>query len=285
MTTPAPTDETTAREWIGGTAVTGSESATGSAVGTGKEPVPAGGSSADELPSQRNGTTVRAVRSHDEILEAVNDAIQASLLGTWVVVANPWRAVNLVGVCASDKVIAGVPPLLPADKVTITPQERLAIPILLRDKPLEELHAWSRATWLTWGIDFLRQQPHAPLALQSTEIASAVVGLLASTGRGLLEPGFCLEVCTMVTSGTSGHALVVVNRASGSDPLKAATWGPAAFIIDQWFALQQSRSRRNAVKKLTEGSTHHDPAYVTFFNKNPRLRVDARFTSNWAGST
>src|SRR5260370_37184741 len=175
-----------------------------------------------------------------EFMEAVQGATEQTGLST-AKVWNPWTSVLDERVSTKDVVAAvgsvAVPDVI-ADGRTFTSLrgvEKIAFGSAARlDGPVTasnfgEARQRLRRAYLEVGAASYKKLAGANCTL----FACSAIGLLADQ-VGLVPPGTVVELFNLL-GASSGHAYVVVNRTGGTteDP---ATFGPDAFIIDQWYA-------------------------------------------------
>lgn len=97
------------------------------------------------------------------------------------------------------------------------------------------------------------------------DICCLAVALLGSQFRALFNPTSTIEVVLMATMGEAAHALIVVDRAQDGTLSDHATWGPNAFVVDQWYALQRNGlPGSRAVKDIDPNGAFYDPSFIPF---------------------
>lgn len=130
-----------------------------------------------------------------------------------------------------------------------------------------------RRAYVRWG----KGETATFLSGNCSYFAAVTVGLLASeNGLQVLPRDAVVELFGF--SSSDGHAFLVVNREDGvlSQP---TTWGPDAFVIDQWFARQRRGEPGSfAVKDVTGGTDdkYFDPFFNTFISTT--MRGPTKFT-------
>lgn len=130
-----------------------------------------------------------------------------------------------------------------------------------------------RRAYVRWG----KGETATFLSGNCSYFAAVTLGLLASeNGLKVLPRDAVVELFGF--SSSDGHAFLVVNRKDGvlSQP---TTWGPDAFVIDQWFARQRRGEPGSfAVKDVTgeKGGKYVDPFFTTFISTP--MRGPTKFT-------
>lgn len=130
-----------------------------------------------------------------------------------------------------------------------------------------------RRAYVRWG----KGETRTFLSGNCSYFAGVTLGLLASEdGLKVLPRDAVVELFGF--SSSDGHAFLVVNREDGtlSQP---TTWGPDAFVIDQWFARQRRGEPGSyAVKDVTGGTDHKyfDPFFNAFIST--AMRGPTKFT-------
>jgi len=92
----------------------------------------------------------------------------------------------------------------------------------------------SATSYVSWGLD---QSIKTLFYGQCDAFACVSASILVADGTPI-EAGLRVEVLNLRLSYTTGHALLVVDRAPDSDLAAPDTWGSDTVIVDQWYALQ-----------------------------------------------
>jgi hypothetical protein len=113
-----------------------------------------------------------------------------------------------------------------------------------------------------------------------TLFACAVIGMLADQAA-IIPDGTTVELLNLLGAG-SGHAYVVINRTGGTleDP---ATYGPDAFLVDQWYARQQFTDQgKLGVKdpRILGHSRYADLNFYAWISDEPKIAVRLLFTKD-----
>lgn len=150
--------------------------------------------------------------------------------------------------------------------------EREAVTTMTEEDFQAERDRRKRA-YVRWGKD----QVGTFVSGNCSYFAAVTVGLLASEkGLEVLPRDAVVELFGF--SSSDGHAFLVVNR-NGGELGKPATWGPDAFVIDQWFARQRRGTPGSyAVKDVTgkAGDKYFDAAFNAFITT--AMRGPSAFT-------
>lgn len=96
----------------------------------------------------------------------------------------------------------------------------------------EKLNPSQCRFWETMG--WLVVMKHKDKRIRCDHFSAAMTFFLC-TNRNFTQP---FEILFMGTQFGGGHYFVVVGRQGGSDLLKPETWGPDAFYMDPWGAMQ-----------------------------------------------
>ncbi|WP_326559029.1 hypothetical protein [Micromonospora sp. NBC_01796] len=206
------------------------------------------------------------VKTKAQIMAGVEEAISSSVLAS-VVVANPWNTLNQNNLVTQSGYTAWAPSLVGpgAQLKPLGAQIKLGLDPGLRDKTDAEIYAAMGKAYLRVGKERLLAAKKGVCLGTCVDICCLVVAHLGSMFRELFNPTSTIEVCFMATPGEASHALIVVDRAQGSALGDHSTWGPDAFVIDQWYALQRnSAPGSRAVKNVDPQGDFYDPGFIPF---------------------
>ncbi|MFK3982176.1 hypothetical protein ACI2K4_17580 [Micromonospora sp. NPDC050397] len=208
--------------------------------------------------------TVRKTKT--QIMADVQAAVDASPLAT-VVVANPWGILDQKNLVTQAGHNAWAPILMGpgAQGAPLTNQLKLALDVSLRNKTDQEIYAALAEVYVRTGNERLLAAAKRPAVGTCLDICCLLVALLGGRFRELFNPTSTIEVVLMTTVGQAPHAFVVVDRLPTSTLSNHTTWGPDAFVIDQWYALQRnSAPGSQAVKDLDPNGDRHDADFISF---------------------
>lgn len=228
-------------------------------------------------PSKDKEKKVREVDGYTkrDLMDAVQDLIKGSRI-VKAKVWNPYEDVATDGVVISTiKATPGTPGLPATIPDTIVSYASMGMvdrrtfglekaetgkPTGMSEEEFRAERERRRRAYVRWGV----AEVSTFAAGNCSCYAAVTLGLLASeAGLAVLPRDAVVELFGFKSS--DGHAFLVVNR-KGGELAKPATWGPDAFVIDQWFARQRKETPGSyAVKDVTgkEGDKYYD----AFFNK------------------